>query len=411
MSCSTDESVTSTTTVASSAATVVDQPATDWLADLDALDAGVRRIHPNPFWRVSEAEWNSRLAEARVMLPTLDKRHAEFLMLELTSLIDGHSGIYPNTLGYRLYAVWLYHFSDGYFVIDAADASAVGGKLVAINGVPVDEIARRLSPVVPHDNDQTVQFLLPMYMITPELLQGADIITDLEKPTLDIVRVDGSHLALNPDILDFNEYPLRFKAFPVGLPQAAVPLSQSRIDEAFWWTTIDDVLYFQYNQVRKSSGGQSLISVAADLRERLKVGDVRRVVVDMRQNSGGNNQSYGPLLRLLLDPLVDRPGGLYIIIGRQTFSAATNFVTELDVQSTSAVFVGEPTGGRPNLYGDTKPLLLPSSGITVQVSGRYWEFGGPNDTRSSIAPDIPIGLSSVDYFAGIDPILQAAISD
>ncbi len=192
-------------------------------------------------------------------------------------------------------------------------------------------------------------------------------------------------------------------------PQAAEPLSQSRRNETFWWTMVDDVLYFQYNQVQNSSGGQSLSSIVAEVRTRLEVGDVRRVIVDLRHNPGGNNQTYRPLLRLLLDPLVDRPGGLYVIIGRQTFSAATNFATELDVQSVSAVFVGEPTGGRPNLFGDTRVVSLPSSGITFPVSGRYWEFGGPDDTREWVPPDIPVELSSTDYFAHVDPVLQAAI--
>ena len=115
---------------------------------------------------------------------------------------------------------------------------------------------------------------------------------------------------------------------------------------------VGDALYFQYNEVRASSPAGSLSKVVGEMRERLTAGGVTRVIVDVRHNPGGDNHTYPPLLNLLLDPLVNRPAYLYVIIGRQTFSAATNFVTELDVQS-SAVFVGEPTGGRPNLYGDT----------------------------------------------------------
>jgi C-terminal processing protease CtpA/Prc len=146
-----------------------------------------------------------------------------------------------------------------------------------------------------------------------------------------------------------------------------------------------------------------------EVRTTLEGGGVSRVIVDLRHNPGGDNQTYGPLLELLQDPTVDRPGRLLVIIGRQTFSASANFATELD-RLTSAVFVGEPTGGRPNLYGDVRAVELPSSGITVEVSSRYWEMSTPDDDRPWIPPDIPVELTSVDYFAHRDPILDAALA-
>ena len=83
--------------------------------------------------------------------------------------------------------------------------------------------------------------------------------------------------------------------------------------------------------------------------------------------------------------------------------------TELDAQAKFAVFVGEPTGGSPNLYANVRPVNLSSSGIKVNVSSRYFDFASPDDLRPWIAPDIPVELSSNDYFAGIDAVLQAAI--
>jgi hypothetical protein len=99
---------------------------------------------------------------------------------------------------------------------------------------------------------------------------------------------------------------------------------------------------------------------------------------------------------------------LVLLIGRQTFSAAMNFSTEVDL-GTDAVFVGEPTGGRPNLYGDVRPVELPNSHILVQVSSIYWDFGGAADVRDWIAPDVPVSLGVSDLLAGRDPVLQAAI--
>ena len=172
-------------------------------------------------------------------------------------------------------------------------------------------------------------------------------------------------------------------------------MALARRDEPFWWTTLDHgrVLYLQYNQVVRTSGDTSLGTVVDELRTRIDRGGIRRLVIDLRNNPGGDNHTYAPLLEFLrTDRRVNRPGGLSVIIGPQTFSAATNFATEVD-RDTAAVFVGEPTGGRPNLYGDVKPVELPNSGLTVEVSSRYWEFGGPDDHRPWIAPDIPASRS------------------
>ena len=50
-------------------------------------------------------------------------------------------------------------------------------------------------------------------------------------------------------------------------------------------------------------------------------------------------------------------------------------------------------------------------GIKVNVSSHFFDFASPNDPRPWIAPDIAVELSSADYFAGIDTVLQAAIDD
>jgi hypothetical protein len=41
----------------------------------------------------------------------------------------------------------------------------------------------------------------------------------------------------------------------------------------------------------------------------------------------------------------------------------------------------------------------------------YWEKSEPGNPRDAIEPDIPVELSSGDYFAGRDPVLQAALAD
>jgi len=80
----------------------------------------------------------------------------------------------------------------------------------------------------------------------------------------------------------------------------------------------------------------------------------------------------------------------------------------VDIERNSpAIFVGEPTGGSPNHFGETRVLKLARSGITVLHSTLYWQSSDPRDTRPWIAPSIRAELSSADYRINLDPALEA----
>ena len=48
-------------------------------------------------------------------------------------------------------------------------------RLTAIGGMPYAEVAKRVRPLVPHDNASNLQGLLPHYVLTAEVLDGLGI--------------------------------------------------------------------------------------------------------------------------------------------------------------------------------------------------------------------------------------------
>jgi hypothetical protein len=137
---------------------------------------------------------------------------------------------------------------------------------------------------------------------------------------------------------------------------------------------------------------------------------VKRVVVDLRLNGGGNNTTYGTFFDILRKSTANRKGRLFVLIGRATFSAAANFAADMD-RYTKATFVGEPTGGFVRGYGDTTAIVLPKSGIVVHIAARYWDFRkGPGDRRLAVNADRKVNVTLADFLAGRDPVLAAALS-
>ena len=136
---------------------------------------------------------------------------------------------------------------------------------------------------------------------------------------------------------------------------------------------------------------------------------VRRVIVDLRLNGGGDNTTYGSLTTLFGSAAVNKRGKLRVLIGRATFSAAANFAAEID-RATRAVFFGEPTGGGVETYADTFPVLLPTVGWTVRIAARYHERKkSKSDRRLAVEPDVRVDLTSKQYFARVDPVLDRAL--
>ena len=105
------------------------------------------------------------------------------------------------------------------------------------------------------------------------------------------------------------------------------------------------------------------------------------------------------------------PGTVALLTGRDTFSAAGNFVTDLKVgPSADAIrLVGEAPGGGPNIYGDVRVVTLESSGIVVLISSRYHERR-PGDDRLEVVPDIAIEPTWADVQAHRDVVLDAAVA-
>lgn len=386
-----------------------------WRADLKFLAESLRR-HPNPFYKTPEAEFDRAVAELDTALPNLSREDILAGFVRIGSMIDGHTQVpfYQGALNFHMYAVRLYEFSDGLVAVDATPPyqAVVGARLVQIGDTRIEEAYPRVSVYAMNDNASTVKLLTPVFMMIPEVLHAAGLVKDTAVPQFVFEKANGERLTINPQILTTGEYVAQLGrgSFYSGLQKRAEPLMQRDRDKSFWYEALpaSNTLYVQYNQVRAvAADGTNLIAMVDHLQKLVEQQDFARIVVDVRHNGGGDNNTYWPLLNFLKDnPKVNVKGKLFLITGRQTFSAAANFSTEVE-RRTNAIVAGEPMGGSPNLYGDTRTYVLPNSRVQVNVSARTWIKSRPDDPRPSIEPQLPVELSSVEYFAKRDPVMEA----
>ena len=404
---------TSTTAATTSTTSSIDVGA--WRADLDAFVAGLERIHPNPYWRVGEDVFKADVAAVSARLPELTEDQATLEIVRLAALIDGHTSVFVGFLGWDLAHIQFYAFDEGIGVVGSDDPALVGGRLIAIGDTPADEAVERVAVLVSYDNPMTKNFWTPFLLTVPRVLAGLGITDDPDLATFTIETRDGSTVEVTPETGDFEQFRAWFGDPVIGMPVSDRAEYLARRTSPFWWHTLDDgTVYLQYNEVTGAAEDPAtghvvaLIDIVNDVAAALDATPGSRLVLDVRHNGGGDNHTYGRLLTMLGDHFADECG-LFVITGRATFSAAVNFVTEVE-QQTTAVLVGEPTGGAPNNYGDIVNVNLPNSRIAVRVSRLYWEFGGPDDHRIWIEPQIAVPPTLADWNAGRDAALEAALA-
>jgi len=185
-----------------------------------------------------------------------------------------------------------------------------------------------------------------------------------------------------------------------------------RRTQAYWFEYSPEqrLVYFQFNSV-SDEGSETIEQLCERLFRFVEEHDVDKLAIDLRWNGGGNNFLNKPLLHgLIRCNKVTEEGKLFVIIGRNTFSAAMCAATQIE-RETRAIFVGEPTGSCPNFVGESAVLLkLPYSKLEGSVSDLYWENSVAMDYRTWIAPQIYAPPSFPLYRVNGDPALEAILA-
>jgi hypothetical protein len=382
-----------------------------WREDLDFLAGELPKQHANLFHTLTQAQFEQAVQALRERIPALARHQVIVELARIVALIgDGHSHLDVAggpQVGFGRYPVRLYLYSDGLFVQAAEDAQAVGGRVLAVGDTPIAQVYARVDELISRDNEIWVQHVAPSLLVIPEVLHALELIADMQRAQLTIEQPNGARatIELRPCAPDT---PVKWidMADQVEVP----PLWLRAPENKFWFTHLLDTntLYVQYNSVRDKPEETiaeffDKVFTFADARQ------VDRFVLDIRRNGGGNGYLNQPIIHgLIKRDQINQPGKLFTIIGRGTYSAAMMLTDDLE-KHTKTLFVGEPTGASPNMYGDAEKIVLPHSGLEVWASALHWVYSEPRDSRPWIAPDIPAALASADYCMGRDPALEAIL--
>lgn len=392
-----------------------------WQYDLEFLLAEAKRlhgVHGGPEQPAFSARFASAVDALSARIPELTNDQIVVELQRLMALLgDGHTGMYgpgpdtPLQFEGESLPVLFYQFEDGLHIVNAlGDADRwIGARVLAFGPRSAADVLRDLSDYVHQDNPVTPTWLgVHFYLRNTAVLQILGATEDLSQVMLTVRDRQGNEHRVTLEGGGY-EFPRKLRAPPNSTDRP--PLYLRDVDRPYWLQPVPtaNAVYWQFNQVRDMDGGPPLTAFADSLRAMLGRTAAANLIVDVRHNNGGNNGLLAPLVRTMVWWEQDAPGRhIFVITGRNTFSAAQNFINRVE-RWTDAIFVGEPSSSRPNFLGEETNLVLPFSRVRGSISTNYWQDSDPDDVRRWIAPQVPVALSSADYFGNYDPAMAAIL--
>ena len=377
-----------------------------WRADLRYLAVELPRRHVNAFHSITRERFADEVAKLDAAIPRLTNDESLVGLMRIVALIgDGHTHLdLPPT--FPRYPIELHWFGDELRVVatGAPYHTALGARVIAIADIPLANLMKRTTELVPRgETEGRTRLTAAMQLTSPEVLRGLGIIADRERAPFVLENSAGERITVTLSPVRLGD----FSSWRIAGAQPP-PLYLRNLSQP-WWTEFlsnSQTVYLSLSGYPPEAEFQERAGALAKL---LDDSRARRLVIDLRRNEGGDFQRFRAFLLPIIEArsAINKAGGLFVIIGPGTFSAAG--VNALDLRHRAhAILVGAPAGVRPNHYGDHGEFRLPNSGLRVSYSTQYHRVAA--ETELEIAPDKLIAPTWEEFRAGRDPVMEWILS-
>jgi len=124
--------------------------------DLEFFRNEIEEVHPDPFYKLPEDDFHAQVEQLKTDLGSLTYDEFQIRLMQIiASMEDAHTNLHYSFEEDSRYPVQFRWFSDGLYVVAAARQyrGVLGGRVVSMNGLPVDEVMHRLDTVISRETE------------------------------------------------------------------------------------------------------------------------------------------------------------------------------------------------------------------------------------------------------------------
>jgi C-terminal processing protease CtpA/Prc len=416
--------------------------------DLDTLFLAICEIHPNPYFNISKQEFDILKIKAysKINSSMSVKDFWKLTAPIVANIGDGHTNLQTPS-GEWFYQICsnrkivfpleLHIIKDSTFVRKNFSDTPIknGNYIVSINGIHtkkiIDDFIPYISGGLQHFKIAIIERYFPkmLYVIygfkSPFKVEIMDSQGKIKKYTLEGVDKN-TYDKMIVNLLDHNFHFEEIPELKASIIRFNNFLNRKKFDKFLEnsFTKIKEKKYrYLIIDLRNNGGGNS--DVAIDLldylinkpyqyfggvREKISKYTLKYVQKDFKNKEFTIDSIY-TFERIFIVKLSKNPlrfkGKIFVITSNYTFSEATCFAAVIKDYGVGTL-IGEETGGIPTNYGYSCPVNLFNSHLTLNVS--WWYLIRPNGdttyTHRGIMPDIPVKTTAEDLHKNIDPVMK-----
>lgn len=383
-----------------------------WTKDIDFYKTNLEHNHIDLYNTISKVEFEKEIQEIKT---TLNKKSDAEVIIDLMRLTrkigDGHTAFSLRGVETHLFPIEIYKINGQWRVIKTTNShkNLLGKIVTKIDGNSIKAIAKEVSEIAQYvENKQSKIIRTGEYLTICELLFGLQLTKNefkAEFSFLDDSNTESNVLLNAINNKDYYENTL-FQSFKIIIPEIQKPNDTKH--DYLWFSPIKDTkgIYIKFESYPSFEDmekfGESVINY-------VKENQIKQVVIDMR-NNGGGDFFVGTFLAYYLNlaDSIDWKSGVYVLTDKVTFSAATSNASQFR-QILNAKVVGEPSGSNPTGYQDMGQFTLPNSGMIITFSKRLFRF--QDKITQGVQPDVYIAYDWESYSIGIDNMMEWVIND
>ncbi len=374
------------------------------LDDLNMLCDTLEKNHYNLYANVSEEEFQAEREKIARQTAKMTDEEFYWSVCHLVSLIgDAHTMVGNTGEPFMTALLWsIKKFDEGWYILklDQKNEQYLGTRVIAINGVPIDEAVERARQVVSYEADSWLWQQVPNVLTRNSSLEYLDIVDHDEPVQVTVEAAAGTEETFElPTYDNWDEAEQEMCDFQ----RESTPRTAKQ-DAIYWSTAPDESTYFiQYNVC--AGGDPSMPEFAQQVQADLESG-YQNIIFDLRYNNGGNDQIILPLKNAVINAC-NKQGEkchLYVLTGWNTFSAGVDAAAGFQTSNAeNTTFVGQPTGGSLQTGGNLLEISMDSVPFAVTCALDYFVILGQ---KGALIPDYTVPQTFEQYAKGEDPEIQ-----
>jgi hypothetical protein len=380
-----------------------------WQQDVSYLARALPVYREAGLGAVSRSAWDAAAARLEAQVPQLTDGQVVVRLAQMVAMLhdDETLVLFPRgpvfLLDAQLVGGGLYLLA-----VPAADRAVLGARVLAVDGHPVAQVLARAGSVIDAEDPQLRSNSETGVLDDGALLHWLGITTSESAAVLTVTTAAGHHetvrIASAAGVSAFIDTPLLFTFHLPGEAYVPLPLYQQDAAQPYWMRILpaQHAVYLKYNQCVEGSGFQQL---AAQALAQLATHPDYRLIVDLRNNFGGDSGPFQSLIAAIqANPGLRARGRVIGLVNQFTDSSAT--VDAHSLQQAGVLLIGQPPADPVDEWGGEQTLQLPWYGIVIQ----YTSAAVNSDTTPMGIPNIVVEPTLAQILAGDDPVLAAALA-